>query len=227
MSGFRHMMKRVGGVLVLAAAISAMTASDAQAAQMLRLTQGASSVQITDGGVGDSNPFAGAITFIGSVGSYFLNVSTGVSKPVLGSAANPHMDLASLNMSGSGMLTIEHTDTDFVGTGPFAMHIGGTTNGSVSYAAYFDSTNAAFGTGSAIDSLGPFGGPAFAGSGGGGNAVITPYSLTQVVTLTHTGFGISSFDAELIPEPATLALFGLGLIGVGAATSRRLRRARS
>ena len=49
-------------------------------------------VVIADQGAGDSNPLPGAVTFIGSVGQFSLNVATGQSMPVMNG-----LDLADLS----------------------------------------------------------------------------------------------------------------------------------
>ena len=50
------------------------------------------------------------------------------------------------------------------------------------------------------------------------------YSLTQLVTLSLPGGGMFSGDSSLtVPEPSTLALFGVGLLGLGMAFRRKTK----
>ena len=46
-----------------------------------------------------------------------------------------------------------------------------------------------------------------------------------VDTLATSAFFVDDIQLNVIPEPATLALFGLGLVGVGVVVRRRRRRA--
>ena len=227
-----QMIKKLSFAAAIAGLGIAM-AMPVHAAFKLTLTpSGGGAVTVTDGGVGDSNPDVGAITFIGSLTGWSVNVTTGLSKPVLGSATVASMDLNSVNVSsaGGGSLTIELTDTDFNALSPtsFSMSIGGTTNGSVTYDAYIDAGNVEFGQGTLVGNLGPYAPIAFSGStAGGGPFAGGPFSMTQVVTITHAGATSSSFDAELraVPEPGTLALFGMSILGFGIGLRRRLGRA--
>ena len=97
--------------------------SGAQATALLTLNDGVNPiVSIADQGAGDSNPFVGAVTWIGSLGVWNVNVATGFSESPI-----PHMDLNSFeNSTAAGNLTITFTDTGYI-AGNFAnMAIGGT-----------------------------------------------------------------------------------------------------
>lgn len=202
-------------------------ATSAHAVQSLRLSSGEITQTITDSD-GD-----GILLFYGQIGNFFLNVTTGLSKPTIGSSTSPHLDLVSVDVSGSqgGTLTIEQTDTDFSSASPWlaSTQIGGVTIGSLTYEAYFDTTNTAFGTspgGQIGSTLGAFHG-AFAGSSSEVIAAADHYSLTQVITIVHSGLGNSSFNAELttVPEASATLLLGLSLLGVfgGYGLRRKMR----
>lgn len=206
--------------------------SSAHAVPTLRLTQGASVVTIVDGGAGDLSPFSGHVASVGAVGS-FVHLTGGLSKPQTGSSTNPDIDLNSQIFSTAlgGTLTIELTDTDFTSPSSFVnllSAIGGTTQGVVAWAVYADSSNTAFGQGTLIYSgTSAPGSPASPLSFAGPSSNFLfgptsgPYSLTQVVTITHQGAATSSFNINTVgsplplPEPNPLALISLGLFILG------------
>jgi len=165
----------------------------------------------------------GFITFNGGVGSFTVNVVTGVSGPLIGPG---QLDLNSINVSGSdGILEIGLTDTGYAGdVTAYTANFGGTTTASVNFDFLRDAGNNEFGGSSFFDPAAASGG-AFSGSGGGTiGAGSSPYSLTILAQINHTGSSqISSFDAHLVPvpTPATVWLFGSGLLGLAGIARRR------
>lgn len=224
-------MKTIYKFLAVAAAVAGLTQM-AQAVPQLRVFDGTTTITISDNGAGDAQGAAGQVVWVGSVGNWTLNVHTGTTFPVLGTLANPVMDLsfnATSNAAG-GTLVISFTADGFgPSAGGTVAAIGGTTNatGTVLYQTYGGTNNTPFSTANLLTSQGPFGPVAFSStvSGGGVNNA-GPYSLTQVITLTHTGGGITTGDALLsVPESGTsLLLLGAGLtaLGVFARIRRRL-----
>ena len=169
----------------------------------------------------------GLITYAGGVGGgvFTVNVTTGISKPIIG----PNIiDLNSVNVSttGGGTLKVGFADNNFTFTGNNLVlnSIGGTTVGTVSAQYFADPANGYF-TGQ-TGFQGPFGPGAFSGTNSF-NAVGlgTPFSISEIATITHASVGASSFDMEtrVTPEPTGLVLLGAGF--VGTALLRRKRKA--
>lgn len=212
----------------LAMGLFGFSAAQAQPVSLLEITDGVNLLTSTDNSFGDDNPVLGAVTLSGAVGDFNVNVATGLSTPLSGSAELPKLDLSSVNLSGTGTgtLTIRFTTNNLTGPLPLGtsfLSAGGTTNGSVSVASYVDASNTIFGTATPTGSLTSGGSGDFSGNSTVSNIPLSgPYSATIIVTLTHDDIGdVSNFGAEytIVPEPSSLALLGLG----GLALMRRRR----
>jgi protein with PEP-CTERM/exosortase system signal len=209
-------MKNSMKLLTLIGAIGALTLS-ANATPTLTFNDGVDpAVTVTDNGVGDLNPIVGAVTWSGSLGNWLINVTTGVTKPALGSAANPEMDLSSVNASslGGGTLTITFSESGFIPSGVANAAIGGTLShgGTLSASAWVNASQVIvqnFANGGSADAP-------FAGSANGAFAVGAGYTLSEQVVLNHRSAGITSLDYHLsVPDGGlTAGLLGFALVAV-------------
>jgi hypothetical protein len=221
-------------LLAVAILLSALTPANSAWALLIRLTHLESGAQVTiaDGGAGDSNPVAGALTFIGSVGVFTINVSTGLSKPVF--PASPtlgQMNLNSVNSSTSaGTLLLELTDINFPAThaGDLMGTVGGITQGAAEFWAYKHPANLAFSTGGAFSlHLGPFTGSFGDSTSAPHGPLIDPYSMTLVAQLIHgPGVTTTNFDFDVtntatpVSLPGSLPLIATALLVLAIASRR-------
>jgi hypothetical protein len=134
-------------------------------------------VVVTDNGAGDMDLTDGVIVFVGAIGGFSVNVTTGLSKPVIGGTNNyAELDLNSVNVrvGGPGSLRITLEDAGYTNgpDGPLTVvsFVGGTLTGpgsSVTFQSWANSANQVLPLGANSSPVGPLSsviGPLPAGS---------------------------------------------------------------
>jgi hypothetical protein len=201
--------------LGLAAAAFVSSAATAEASFVLRLTSGATVITIDD--ATDAAPNNGAVNYAGDINGFTVNILGGLSEPA---TTDPIMNLTYqiFRTGGSGDLLIELTDSNY----SFLPSSLGTTfnttaeSGTVRYSAYYDSASAEFSTANAIVVNGSSPLDVVGGGPGGPGSL---YFRVNMVGATGTNSGDASIYNA--PEPTTMALFGMALLGLGGAVRRR------
>jgi len=194
------------------------------------------------GGTGsDMNPALGQITFLGPVGGWSTNITSGLGPPF--EYLVPLLDVSTFNATtggGASPLTILLSVTGLGTSGGFPSGltnaldtIGGTATAAgttITTQAWYSASNTAFCASAScgsvpLTSLLSVTGRSYSGSAGGSALLSSgPYSITLAVTIDSHGVADTvSFDNEFdLPEPATLSLLGSGLLGLGMALRKKL-----
>ncbi len=220
------------------------TAASLHAIPTLRISAdlGATWVTVRDSD-GDGNAtFSGAVGAEGNMWS--VSVAAAETKPAVGSAQDPVMNLSSLGVSSAaaGTLLIEFSDKSF--TGPLlgnafttSLSSENSAGGNTSIRTYWDSANILFSRPS-VNRLG-----SITQTGLDDSSVVSSgalpgdglYSLTMRITIFHDAAGSSSFSSHLVdpyvvnnaevPEGGTtLVLLGLALFALGVLHRWAVRR---
>jgi len=195
---------------------------------------GGDDFSITDNGAGDTVAATGAISFSTAAFGYTFLVNTSQSKPMIGSATAPQLDLsfAATSSGAVGNVFLYASDNGFaLGSGSALLTLGGTNSGSsgtLTGRAWGGTTDTPlqFSGANLISSLTGVTGPTFMGSVTSTlTSVANPYSLTIGMQITRASAGTSSGNLNLqvsaIPESSTWALLLTGAALVGFVTRRR------
>jgi hypothetical protein len=159
--------------------------------------------------------------FFGTIDGFNINSISASGINAFG-GNNELFDLNSLDISthGSGTLTIVVTETGLTASTPDwfnTLFTGGLFNIDATRSLYLDPTN----TGLETTLLGS----TTSGSGYSSlmESVPGPFSLTEEIDITATGAGatLSSDDNVSVPEPASVAILGTALVGLGMIRRRR------
>jgi hypothetical protein len=205
----------IASALLASALGLASTGSHASPLMTLTISDGLNSLTFNDAG-------SGSIFHMGALDGWTFNVTTATSSAP-DANGNPGIDLNSIDKySGGGTSTLTFTlvaagFTTRQGSNELVSQFGGTAaNGGSLSASNSLNGVALFSTGSQ--------------TGGFGVNNDTPvdatgtYSLGTTVRITQTGTGQSSFDSSVsVPEPGTLGLLGLAMLGLGLARKRKGR----
>jgi hypothetical protein len=184
---------------ILALALGALAvAGSAPAASTLTISDGVTSTTVF--GV------AGIVTYVnGSFDSAWSVVAvTGETKPALGSASNPRMDL-SIQVTSLGPprpLVITFSDNSF-GPPPtnfqatLTGHLTSGTGATITYNTYYDAANVTGAETTLLTASGFLAPPIYSSTSTGGPINQAPCSLTQVVTIGGAPGGSYTLDASL------------------------------
>lgn len=217
--------------LVAAASVALMAALPATSHATLTLTVDDLSTAGVDVVLNDAAAINAFLLQSGAVGSWSMSVAAGSGN---GWSSIFGIDLTSFAASSNagGTLRITLTETGLTlgaNGGPVTVNsaIGGTTQGVVSYSSWLDDANNPLnvanptGQGTLLFS-GSSSSMAFAATGQGTTLASDPFAMTLQVDITHTARATTSFDfSATVPEPGTLALLSVALLGAGFAARRR------
>jgi hypothetical protein len=209
-------------LLAFASAISLSISAKAQAS--FTIYDGVNPlITVSDNGPGDQSSVTGAIIVQTNVGVWALTINTAVTKPLVGSATSPVMDINLQAFStAAGMLSLTFSDNNFgpaMGTVNASMSgntvIGPTANAGMT--VWGDQNNVVGGNSTFITTMGPSPLSSLFQASTGPLTLNAPYTLTENTTVTSFGASIVNVDASFnvtpVPEPGLPVLSAMGFAG--------------
>jgi len=217
------------GLLFVAAA------PNAHAIVELTLTNGATTIDVLDGGALDSCAATDCVTYNGGVGNWTVNVDTGFSGSDPNSLGLAYSGFSSKKVAGALVVTVSN-NFYVPATDGFTFHAGGTSTlrsgSNVAFAAFGGTSNNRFDLSNSLAPSMAFTTASYSNDTFGAGVTVSPYSMTiqQTVTCTdcrglETGSAQLTANASPVPEPAAVTLFGTLLLLTIGAIRRKTRRA--
>lgn len=222
--------------VILSVALGMAAASISQAIPTIRISDGFTTLIVQDNSAADGSAIAGFVQYIAPVGTFAgwsVILSAGTTKPVIGSATSPELDLNwSITRQGptAGQLTVQFSENGFNLAGPSSFVISsggilGTTANTALVRTYYAGNNTELSTTSLMTTH-AFSGPgAFAASDLGAAPADPTVAFTLQLDLNQGAGQISSGDIHLylnVPEGGSMVTFlGTALLALGALAARR------
>jgi hypothetical protein len=229
-------LKRNAAILGVALALAATSVS--QAVPVIRISDGSTTITVTDNLAGDGSAAAGFVQYTAPAGTFAgwsVVLSAGTTKPVIGSATKPELDLVwsitrDQSAVGPGTLTVMFSENDFnLAANAGSITASGGTLGAAGNQArvrtYYAANNVTLNAASLITDQ-TFNGPnAFANNAPGAVPADPAVSFTVRLDLTQAPGTITSGDIHLfvnVPEGGSMVTFlGTALLALGAFAARR------
>ena len=228
----RHLLLAAASLLALGAASQAQAAPELAA----RIFQDGTLIPGTS-----STSSSGSLLITGSSANFSIVSALAIGFPQV---AQPALDVQTTSVSSMGNFAASHTVTfEVTQTGltsasagaPLAalassftanFLINGAAISNVTLSTYADAGDAAFGRGQLLSSVTYNSGPTNASGALVSNPTLNNslFSETVVITATFSAAGAAlnaSSQIVAVPEPASLALFGIGLLGMGLVRNRK------